>query len=72
MSSITEMLEERVEKLGHRIHVLNLGLTYVCDQIGALVDMDPEAIRDAAIRKAEVEANTAMLKEVAENERARS
>lgn len=68
MSSITEMLEERVEKLEHRIRVLNLGLTYVCDQIGELVDIDPEAIRDAAIRKAE----TAMLKEVAENERTRS
>ena len=68
MSSITEMLEERVEKLEHRIRVLNLGLTYVCDQIGELVDMDSEAIRDAAIRKAE----TAILKEVAENERTRS
>lgn len=68
MSSITEMLEERVEELEHRIRVLNLGLTYVCDQIAALVDMNPEAIRDAAIRKAE----TAMLKEVAENERTRS
>lgn len=68
MSSITEMLEERVEKLEHRIRVLNLGLTYVCDQIGELVDMNPETIRDAAIRKAE----TAVLKEVAENERARS
>jgi hypothetical protein len=66
--SITEMLEERVEELEHRIRVLNLGLTYVCDQIAALVDIDPEAIRDAAIRKAE----TAMLKEVAENERTRS
>jgi hypothetical protein len=66
--SIAEMLEERVEKLEHRIRVLNLGLTYVCDQIGELVDIDPEAIRDAAIRKAE----TAMLKEVAENERVRS
>lgn len=68
MSSITEMLEERVEELEHRIRVLNLGLTYVCDQICELVDMNPEAIRDAAIRKAE----TAVLKEVAENERARS
>jgi len=68
VSSITEMLEERVEKLEHRIRVLNLGLTYVCDQIGELVDIDPEAIRDATIRKAE----TAILKEVAENERARS
>ncbi len=68
MSSIAEMLEERVEELEHRIRVLNLGLTYVCDQIGELVDMDSEAIRDAAIRKAE----TAMLKEVAENEHARS
>ena len=64
VSSITEMLEERVEELEHRIRVLNLGLTYVCDQIGELVDIDPEAIRDAAIRKAE--------KEVAENERTRS
>jgi len=63
VSSITEMLEERVEELRHRVHVLNLGLTYVCNQIGALVDIDPEAIRDAVIRKAE---------EVAENERARS
>ena len=68
MSSITEMLEERVEELEHRIRVLNLGLTYVCDQIGELVDIDPEIIRDAVIRKAE----TAMLKEVAENERTRS